>query len=294
MTNTSKTILFFGTDDFSAASLRELIAAGYTIGAVVTKPDSPKGRGHHLTASIVKDIAEAHGIPVWQPNRLEDILSDVRKLKHPAGVLVSYGKLIPGALLQLFEPGIINVHPSLLPKYRGPSPVESAILHGDDETGVTIMQLTTDMDAGDIYAQVTAKLKGTETAPGLEHQLAVLGAHELLRTLPSILDGSLKPIPQDDTKATYCPLLQKGDGLLHPGTLDAEEVERRIRAFLAFPRTKMTVLDHQVIVTKGHVSDESTSALDLKCRDGRYFCVDELIGPSGRTMSGEAFLNGYA
>lgn len=122
----SKKILFFGTDEFSAASLRELIANDYPIAAVITKPDSRKGRGRKLTKSIVKEIAETHAIPVWQPLRSDALIDHVTKLiektsQKPVGVLVSYGKIIPQALIDLFEPGIINVHPSLLPLYRGPS-----------------------------------------------------------------------------------------------------------------------------------------------------------------------------
>jgi methionyl-tRNA formyltransferase len=299
MTPTSKTIVFFGTDEFSAISLRQLIAGGSTIGAVVTKPDSRKGRGRELQASLVKQIAVEHGIPVWQPAKMTEIIEPMADLilrnnERPTGVLVSYGKIIPQAVIDLFEPGIINVHPSLLPKYRGPSPVESAILHGDSETGVSIMQLSAAMDAGPVYTQITVPLNGTETAPELEAHLGTLGAQELASVLPSIIDGSLDAQPQDDSLATYCKLLSKDDGLLIPEKISAVQAERRVRAFVAYPKTKVTIAGHLVVITKAHISSVGETVLDLYCRDGQFLSIDELIGPSGRVMDAKAFLNGYA
>ena len=298
MTHTSKTIVFFGTDEFSAASLRELIAKGFTIGAVVTKPDSQKGRGRALTKSIVKQIAEANNIPVWQPLRVDALAEHIEKLtvhgNKPIGVLVSYGRIISQPIIDLFEPGIVNVHPSLLPLYRGPSPIESAILHGDTETGVTIMQLSKAMDAGPIYSQVTVPLLDIETAPELETQLAELGAQELSLTLPAIINGTVKPTPQDDSVATYCQLLTKQDSHLDTSLLTAEQAERRVRAYLAFPKSKVTVSGHQIVITKAHVTNTHASPLDIPCADGRFLSIDELIGPSGKSMNAAAFLNGYA
>ena len=289
----SKTVIFFGTDEFSAVSLRELIAKGFTIGAVVTKPDTKKGRGRTLTKSIVKQIAEDTNIPICQPTDVTEIAGDIKKIDSPIGVLVSFGKIIPQSIIDLFEPGIVNVHPSLLPKYRGPSPVESAILNGDTETGVTIMQLSKKMDAGPIYSQVTVQLKDTETGPQLETQLAELGAQQLTLTLPAIMSGSAQPSAQDESVATYCQLLSKDDSHLNHSELTAEQAEHRVRAYIAFPKTKVTIKGHSVVITKAHVTNEKASALDLKCADGRFLSIDELIGPSGKTMSADAFKNGY-
>jgi methionyl-tRNA formyltransferase len=295
MTHTSKTVIFFGTDEFSAVSLRELLERGFTIGAVVTKPDSRKGRGRELQASLVKQIATEHNIPVWQPSKMSEIIDAIKKFENaPIGVLVSYGKIIPQTIIDLFKPGIVNVHPSLLPKYRGPSPVESAILHGDTETGVSIMQLSAAMDAGPVYKQVVFSLKDTETAPELEEKLAALGAQELTTILPSIINETLQPTPQDDSTATYCKLLQKEDGILNPEKLTAEQAERQVRAFIAYPKTKATVAGHSVVITKAHVQSAGSTVLDIQCSDGRFLSIDELIGPSGRAMDAKAFLNGYA
>ncbi len=293
MTHTSKTIVFFGTDEFSAASLRELIAKGFTISAVVTKPDSRKGRGRELAKPIVKEIAEANNIPVWQPLDVRAIAEHVERLHDPIGVLVSYGKIIPQSIIDLFKPGIINVHPSLLPLYRGPSPIESAILHGDTETGVTIMQLSAGMDAGPIYSQITVPLIDVETAPDLEVQLGELGAQELGLTLPAIMNGTVQPTPQNDEIATYCKLLSKEESLLDTQALTAEQAERHVRAYLAFPKTKVTVAGQQIVVTKTHVSTSSSTPLDIECADGRFLSVDELIGPSGKAMNAQGFVNGY-
>ena len=299
MTNTSKTIVFFGTDDFSAVSLRELIAKGFNIGAVVTKPDSRKGRGRELSPSVVKQIALEHNLPVLQPLKVSEIIEPITELakktgEAPLGVLVSYGKIIPQAVIDLFEPGIINVHPSLLPLYRGPSPVETAILNGDTETGVTIMQLSAAMDAGPVYSRITIPLNDTETAPELEQHLAEFGAQQLCRALPSITSGALQPVPQDDTVATYCHLLKKEDSQLATNRLTAEQAERQVRAYLAFPKTKTTVEGQPIVITKAHITTDGNSVLDIKCADGRYLSIDELIGPSGRAMDAKAFLNGYA
>lgn len=293
MTHTSKTIVFFGTDEFSAASLRELIAKGFTIGAVVTKPDSRKGRGRELSKSIVKQIAEANNIPVWQPLDVNAITEHVQKIKDPIGVLVSYGKIIPKAVIDLFNPGIVNVHPSLLPLYRGPSPIESAILNGDTETGVTIMQLSAAMDAGPIYSQITVPLIDVETTPDLEVQLGDLGAQELALTLPAIMNGTIQPTPQNEELATYCHLLTKEESQLNTENLTAEQAERQVRAYLAFPKTKVIIAGQPVVITKSHVSSTAMTLLDLACSDGRYLSVDELIGPSGKVMDAQAFLNGY-
>ena len=294
MTNTSETIIFFGTEDFSLVALRGLIEAGYTISAVVTKPDSKKGRGQKLVPPSVKVLATQYNIPVWQPAKLKDITENIKALGKVTGVLVSFGKIIPQSTIDLFTPGIINVHPSLLPKYRGPSPIESAIKNGDKETGVSIMQLSAEMDAGPVYTVQKHDLKGTETRPELYHTLADIGANLLLESLPSIMDGSLKPIDQNNDNAVYCSLLKKEDAELDLSVLTAEEAERTIRAHIGFPKSKLTIGNHSIIVTKSHVSSQQKTPLDVACRGGAYLSVDELIAPSGKLMTAESFLRGYA
>jgi methionyl-tRNA formyltransferase len=293
MSSTSKTIIFFGTEDFSLIILTALVETGYTIGAVVTKPDSKKGRGQPLTPPPVKVLATRHNIPVWQPEKLSEITLDIQALDNPIGVLASYGKIIPQSIIDLFTPGIINVHPSLLPKYRGPTPIESAIANGDDTTGVSIMQLVAKMDAGPVYAAKQYPLSGSETQISLYQELATAGADLLLETLPGIINGSLLPQPQQEDAATYCSLLSKNDAWLDPARLTAAEAERKVRAHLVFPKTKLKVQGLDIVITKAHVSNQQKTPLDIECQDGAFLSIDELIAPSGRRMTGEAYLRGY-
>jgi methionyl-tRNA formyltransferase len=293
MTNTSKTIIFFGTEDFSLYSLQALVEAGFSIGVVVTKPDTPRGRGNKLTPPAVKIYAENHGIPVLQPTKLSEIVDAIQAFDEPAGVLVSFGKIIPQSIIDLFSPGIINVHPSLLPKYRGPSPIESAILNRDSKTGVTLMQLSKAMDAGPIYFQVPYALDQTETRPELYETLGTLGANILVQQLPAILDGSLTPESQDDSAATYCSLLSKEDSYLDPMATTPGQAEARVRAHLGFPRTRLRIGPYDVIITKAHGVMTKKTPLDIACQNGAFLSIDELVAPSGRTMSAAAFLRGY-
>ena len=298
MKSISKTIVFFGTEDFSLAALQELINAQYNIGAVVTKPDTPRGRGQKLTSPAVKVLAEQNNIPVLQPSTLDDdFIEQLSSLlsqepDSPVGVLSSYGKIVPTKVIDLFSPGIINIHPSLLPLYRGPSPIESAILNGDDKTGVSIMKLAAKMDAGPLYAQIEVPLNGTETKPELYNSLAQIGSSLLIEQLPSIIDGNLSPESQDDSRATYCPLLRKSDGVLSPSTQTATEAERRVRAYLGYPKTRLPFNGQDIIITKAHTNNKPKTPLDFKFRDGEFLVIDELIAPSGRTMSSDAYLRG--
>lgn len=155
------------------------------------------------------------------------------------------------------------------------------------------MQLSKEMDAGPLYSQVKVPLSDTETAPELEKELGELGAQQLSLTLPAIMNGSAQATPQDESLASYCQLLKKEDSQLDPSTLSATEAERRVRAYLAFPKTKLTIEDQSIVVTKAHVSAGKASPLDIECNDGRFLSIDELVGPSGRSMNAKAFLNGY-
>lgn len=271
-----------------------LIDAGYDVRAVVTKPDAKSGRGQKVTAPLVKQIADQHAIAVWQPDDLQTIAANIAQLRPIAGVLVSYGNIIPQNIIDLFTPGIINVHPSLLPEYRGPTPIETAIANGDSKTGVSVMQLTAAMDAGPVYGHAEIALNGQEDQSSLYETLANLGASTLAQLLPAVLDGSRQPTPQDEAKVTVTKLLTKQDAWLLPDRIGADEAERKVRAHAVFPKTKINVTGHDVIITKSHVVDAAESELDIACRDGKYLRIDELVAPSGRKMSGKDFLNGYA
>lgn len=286
-------IIFFGTEEHSLVTLKALHDASYPIVAVITKPDAPKGRGRKLTEPAVKTFAHANDIPVWQPQKLTDITECIKTLDSPIGVLVSYGKIIPQSIIDLFHPGIINLHPSLLPSYRGPSPIEAAMTNLDTTTGVSIMQLDADMDAGPIYHQEAVPLTRLESRAELYDQLFQIGSRKLVELLPRIADGSIHPVPQDHSVATYCSLLTKKDAILDPSALTATQAEARVRAYLGFPRTKLTYNDQTLIITAARVSSTPQTALDHVYTDGSYLIIDQLIAPSGKQMTAEAFLRGH-
>ncbi|MEI6850638.1 MAG: methionyl-tRNA formyltransferase [Candidatus Saccharibacteria bacterium] len=290
----SKKIIFFGTDNFSSIVLQKLIDDNYDIIAVVTKPDSISGRGQKYVESYVKKIALENSIEVWQPQKISEINEKINSLGfHIAGVLASFGKIIPKSTIDLFIPGIINVHPSLLPKYRGPSPIESAIENGDDETGISIIKLTKEMDAGPIYGQSIYKLNGDENRIELRKALAYFGSKILIDLLPGILNGSIMPVFQDDKRATYCKLLDKKNNEINLNEISAGEAERLIRAHVGFPKTKMVINGHLITILKSHVSNEKEDKLDIIAKDKKYLSIDELTAPSGRSMTNQDFINGY-
>jgi methionyl-tRNA formyltransferase len=299
MTNTSKTLLFFGNERLVSGLaktdtpiLRGLLENGYNIAAIISHYSETKSRSNRQLE--VAEIGKAHNIPVLLPNRPTDIIDQIAAYHADAAILVAYGRIIPQRIIDLFPQGIINVHPSLLPKYRGPTPIESAIAAGDSSTGVSIMKLTAGMDTGPVYGSTEIRLRGNETKFDVYDHLAHEGEKLLLELLPDILNDTLQPTPQDDSQATYSHLLSKDDAWLDLPTLTAEQAERLIRAHLEFPKSKVLVLNHEIIITKAHVSKTQKTPLDLLCRDGTYLSIDELIAPSGRHMNSEAFLRGYA
>jgi methionyl-tRNA formyltransferase len=299
MNNMSKTIVFFGNERLvsglkstDAPVLCALIAAGYNVTAVVSHHSDGQSRSNRPLE--VAEIAKAHDIPVLLPNKPAEVIDELVALNANAAVLVAYGRIIPQSVIDIFPRGIINIHPSLLPKYRGPTPIESAIANGDTTAGVSIMQLTAGMDSGPIYAQQTVTLSGHETKFDLYNTLAQTSTGLLLNILPKILDGSLQPTPQDDSQATYCKLLTKSDSALSAANITAQQAERLVRAHLGFPKSKITVFGHDIIITKSHVSLQPKTPLDILCQDGAFLSIDKLIAPSGRLMTSQAFINGYA
>lgn len=296
--SSGRKIIFFGNERLVSGLsstdtpvLRSLIEAGYNVVAVVANDAGTKSR--KTKPLEVAELAAANNIPVHTPHRPMDVYDELAAYGGDAGVLVAYGRIVPQKLIDLFPFGIINIHPSLLPKYRGPSPIESAIANGDESTGVSIMSLSREMDAGPVYHQVEFNLPQYETAPHLSQKLAALAASELIATLPKIFDGSLKPIKQDESKATYCRLIGKQDARLNPETQTAEQAERLVRAYKAFPRARLHVAGHELIVLDAHVHEQPSGPLDIQFSDGNYLCLDEIIAPSGKTMTSDAFIKGY-
>ncbi len=225
------TILFFGTPEFALPALDALIAKEYHIVGVVTNPDEPVGRKHVLTPPPVKVLAKKHSIPVFQPER-----NEISKIP-PADLFIvaAYGKIIPKSILEIPKYGTLNIHPSLLPRWRGASPIQSAILAGDANIGVTIMQLDELMDHGPIVAQQVVHIGNRKyTYPELHDELAQKGAKLLLETIPKWIDETITPTPQDHTKATYCATLKKEDGRID-WKKSAAEIERMVRAYNPWP-----------------------------------------------------------
>ncbi len=229
-------ILFFGTPEIAIPSLQK-IHTHYSVVGVVCQPDRPRGRHLRLTPPPIKVEAEKLGIPVFQPEKVNDAhsLQVFKELQPDLGVVVAYGRLLKEDLLKLPSLGyIINLHPSLLPRWRGPSPIQTAILEGDTETGVTIIKISMEMDAGDILLQKRTNIDINENAEELSHRLSILGADLLIEAIGLIERGKAIFIPQDSSKATYCHLIEKKDGIIH-WALPALRIHNCVRGCLPWP-----------------------------------------------------------
>jgi len=289
-------LIFFGNERLATAvstdapTLRGLVAAGYQIAAVVASHSEGVSRSRRALEII--DVAHAYHIPVMLPPRLAQVKPELEKLQAEAGILVAYGRLIPQEIIDIFPKGIINIHPSLLPKMRGSTPVETAIINGLEETGVSLMRLSGEMDAGPVYMQKALKLNGTETKQQLASKLLQAGAALLTAHLDDILNGKLQPMVQDETVASYTRQLTKQDGetdFLEP----AEVIERKVRAFGGFPKVRAKLLNQTVVITRSRVAaDAEDGELVVKCQTG-WLEILELTAPSGRTISGADFVRGY-
>lgn len=285
-------LVFFGTEDFSADIFQSLIDAGFEIEAAITKPDRLAGRGRKLKPTAVKQLAIRHQIPVFEVTSGTDIQQAVAKTSQTTGILAIFGKIIPEETITSFANGIINVHPSLLPKYRGPSPIISPILAGDTVTGVSIMSLINEIDAGPVYSQSEISLTGQENILDLNRKLAILSGKLLVKTLRDIKNG-LKPQPQDHDQATYCRMIKKTDGIIDPTKITAVQAERQVRAFLIWPKSRTKIGNFNLIVLEASASDEIASPLHLICADQSILNIHSVIAPSGKTMSAEDFSRGY-
>lgn len=289
-------LVFFGNERLATGvstdvpALRELVHSGHEIAAVVSS--HTEGVSRNRRGLEIIDVAHSYHIPVLLPDSMDEIADKLAGYGAEAGILVAFGKIIPQSIIDIFPKGIINIHPSLLPKYRGPTPVETAILDGVGQTGVSLMGLSAKMDAGPVYKQAGLALSGKETKPQLAHKLLSLGAKLLADNLEYVLDGTLEPIPQDASAATYTKMLTKADGLVDFKE-SAETIERKVRAYLGFPKTRAKISSQEVIITKARVAkDKADGHLVLKTQPG-HLEILELVAPSGRTMSGADFMRGY-
>lgn len=291
-------VVYFGTEDISVPTLQSLIEANnrYKVVAVVTKPDSLRGRGHKLESPAVAKIAKQHNILCLQPVKLHDIIPQLQQLNADVGALVSYGKIIPQNVIDLFPHGIVNFHPSMLPVYRGPSPIETAIIHGDSFTGLTLMALSKDMDAGDIYYQEKVNIDPDDTADDLYARFGQRGAELMSDKLDQIVKGQLKGLPQDDDMAIYCYMITKEDGELDPDVMTARDCYNRLRALSKWPKCRIMLHGHEVILTKAKPLDNFRGDEwpdIIPCQDNSALQLIEIINPkSGRRMAVSDYLNG--
>jgi len=254
-------IIFIGTPTFAVPSLHALADSGHSIAAVVTQPDRPAGRRRTLTPPPVKLAAQELGLPVLQPPTLRDsdTLAGLRALSPEVFVVVAYGQILRRDVLNIPPRGVLNVHPSLLPRWRGASPIPAAILAGDERTGVTVMLMDAGMDSGPLLAQKEAPVQESDTAGSLGERLAEVGAGLLAETLPRWLAGEIEPRPQDDSRATTCPLIRKEDGALD-WSLPSTDTWRRVRAYNPWPGA-YTMLDGELLhIWQARPLDANSSA----------------------------------
>ncbi len=272
-------IIYIGTPEFAVAPLKELIKAGFKPKMVISELDRPKGRGKIVTPPPVKTEAIKNKIEVIQPKKIISALAKIKKLKPDTIIVCAYGQIIPKEILDLAKFGVINIHPSLLPKYRGATPIQAAILGGDKFTGVTIMKMDEFMDHGEILSQEKIKLSQAISYQDLADELSILGSKLLTKTLKNYLAGKIKPKKQNHTKATFTKLFKKSIGEIN-WQENPKIIERKIRAFYPWPGS-WTIIDKvRIIITKAHL-------------DKNKLIIDELKPEGKSKMSLEAFTNGY-
>ena len=280
-------ILFMGTPDFAVPSLEALIAAGHTVCGVFTQPDKPRNRGMKLQAPPVKVCALAHSIPVYQPVKLRDgaALALIQELAPELIVVAAYGRILPDDILAAPPKGCINVHSSLLPNYRGAAPIHWAVLNGDRETGVTIMHMAHDLDAGDIIAQAATPIDPDETVVALHDRLAVLGAELLVNVVADIAAGTATRTPQEHGKATLAPMLSRE---LVPWPAAVTELGgNRCKVFSA------SVLGATTSAAPGTILAAGKEGIQVACGGGTVLRIDELQADGGKRMKAADYLRGH-
>jgi methionyl-tRNA formyltransferase len=294
------TVVFIGSPDFALPTLRALVDR-YDVVGVVTQPDRASGRGQELKAPPVKTLALELGIPVMQPEKLRqpDAIEGLRAWNPDLIVVAAFGQILRKDVLELPPYGCLNVHASLLPRWRGAAPINAAILHGDEETGVTIMQMDAGLDTGPMLSQRSIRLTREDTAGSIFEKLSTLGADLLLETLPDYLSGKLTPIPQPEEGVTYAPMLKKEEGKLDFNH-DVHELERRVRAFNPWPGAFMDFDGMLLKVHRARVEAVEASVGQrviyqnqpaVGARGG--ILILEEVQPSGKKpMSGRSFLAG--
>ncbi len=264
-------IVFMGTPRYAVLVLQGLMKGGYKPTAVFTQPDKPKGRGRGIASSPVKVLAIQEGLPVHQPKRLRknrEVFQLLRNLEPDAIVVAAYGLILPQEVLDIPRYGCINVHASLLPKYRGGAPVNWALINGEKQTGVTIMLMDEGLDTGPILAKKAIDIEDTDTVESLTEKIAIEGADLLIEVLDKLPSGQIKPKPQNDQEATYYPLLKKEDGLIN-WQLSAEQIYNRVRGLNPWPGTHTFIKGMRLRICAVEILDYDS----IEGTPGR-FCID--------------------
>lgn len=251
-------VVFFGTPQFAVPTLRALLESRHPVVGVVTQPDRARGRGHKSQPAPVKELAEAHGVQVLQPSRLRDaaFLDLLRGLQPDLGVVAAYGKILTDDVLQIPRLGLINVHASLLPKYRGAAPIHRAVMSGDSETGVTIMRVVKALDAGPMMAKATRTIGEHETSADVERDIAEIGARALVGVVDALAEGGSVEIPQDDAQATYAPKIEKADGVVE-WSRSAREIHNQIRGLHPWPHAYSELNGERTILLHSEVAGDN-------------------------------------
>lgn len=270
-------LIFLGTPSFAVHTLEKIVATGHQVLEVVTQPDRPRGRGQHPAPPPVKQAALRLNLPVYQPERVRrpEAVEHLRALAAEAMVVVGYGQIIPQAVIDLAPLGIINVHGSLLPKYRGAGPIQWAIINGETRTGVTTMRIDAGLDTGDMLLKAETEIGGDETAVELGHRLAVMGADLLVQTLDGLARGVITPQPQNPAEATLAPLLKKEDGVID-WTWPAPMIHNRIRGLQPWPGAS-TIFRGQAL----HIW-RSRTRLESGAAPGRFTSLKPPVVSCGR------------
>ncbi len=298
-------IVYMGTPDFSVGALEALIKAGHEICLVVTQPDKPKGRSGAVQFPPVKECAVKYGIPVFQPERIKkpEAVSVLKECDADIYVVAAFGQLLSQEILDIPKYGCINIHASLLPKYRGASPIQQAVIDGEEKSGVTIMQMELGMDTGGILYQKEIELDPKETGESLFEKLAVLGAEAVVEVLPLIEEGEIEPIPQEESQATHVKLITKAEGLIDFNK-SAVVIERLIRGMNSWPSAYTYLNGRQVKIWDADVclseQKESAGVVTKVEKDAIYvqtgnglLKINELQLEGKKRMTAHDFLLGY-
>ena len=286
-------IIYFGNEQLAQGIKAKtpifdaLLAADYEIAALIL-PTANTRRPFEIAKK-----AEKLNIPVFYTKDIAELEQIIANAGAKVAVLASYGKIIPESIINAFPCGIINIHPSLLPKYRGTTPIETALLNNDAETGVSVMRLAKKMDAGNLIAQAKVTITPETTKQSLYEELATLGAKLLVEKLPAILAQNTTETAQDDAEATFTSQLSKDLSLLQNTQKSALTLSREIIAYAGFPKSKTTLLGIPCTVTAAHVADQAATELDLLCADGKYLVIDQIIPENSKPQNAQAFLNGH-